>query len=227
MAESEVEMVTETELVELDSLKEYAHNPKKHHQDQIETIKTSIVNYGWDQDIVVDSDGVIIKGHGRFEAAKQLGLQRVPVKWRDGLSPDEVRSARIIDNKSNLDSGFDYDLLALEVDELIDEYSEADIATMTGFSGNDIQDLVDRMGGSIDDLTMGDDFENPADEKESPDHDRGKDDGSTGGRGERRVLYDDEGNEVTVRDEGNGDPPTVDREMECPECGHTFEPSDD
>ena len=77
----------------------YERNVKIHDEKQVSKIAESIRRFGWDQPIVVDKNGVIIKGHGRTLAAKKLGLSEVPVLVRDDLSEDEVNAARVADNR--------------------------------------------------------------------------------------------------------------------------------
>jgi len=98
-------------------LKPYENNPKLHTPGQIDKIAQSIKNFGWDQPIVVDKDGVIIKGHGRRLAAMQLGMDEVPVLVRSDLSDDQVRAARLADNRVALGE-IDSELLARELSTL-------------------------------------------------------------------------------------------------------------
>lgn len=77
----------------------YELNAKIHDVKQVERIAKSIREFGWDQPIVVDADGVIIKGHGRRLAALSLGLTQVPVWVRDDLTPAQVRASRLADNR--------------------------------------------------------------------------------------------------------------------------------
>lgn len=77
----------------------YPDNAKIHSDTQVEAIATAIKTFGFDQPIVVDKDGVIIKGHGRRLAALRLGMKLVPVVVRDDLSEDAVKAARLSDNK--------------------------------------------------------------------------------------------------------------------------------
>lgn len=95
----------------------YELNSKVHDEKQVQKIAKSITQFGWDQPIVVDSDGVIIKGHGRRLAAIQLGLKEVPVLVRDDLDPEQVRAARLADNRVAL-SDIDTDLLRQELADL-------------------------------------------------------------------------------------------------------------
>lgn len=87
------------ELMDVDKLVPYELNSKVHDEKQIAKIATSIKEFGWDQPIVVDESGSIIKGHGRRLAAISLGLKQVPVLVRRDLTPDQVRAARLADNR--------------------------------------------------------------------------------------------------------------------------------
>jgi len=102
----------------------YANNPKEHPTEQVNKIASSIKNYGWDQPIVVDGDGEIIKGHGRLQAAEKLGLDEVPVIWREDLTDAEAKAARIADNKT-AESPWNDDVLAAELD-VLGEFVPAD-----------------------------------------------------------------------------------------------------
>lgn len=221
-ASGEIDLHTQTELVSLDTLTPYAENPKNHPQGQIDRIAESIRRYGMDQAIVIDAEGVIIKGHGRYEAAQQLGLTRVPVRWRNGLSPSEVHGARIADNKTNLDSGFDYDLLAATFSEMQDSgLSQEEIADMAAFDTPDVDELINRDHADINDFVT------------HPDRDitpTAGDNNDSGGNEDGGSAPDPESAEGFANSFTNNDgtpggvsPPPGD--FECPECGHTFTPS--
>lgn len=95
----------------------YAQNAKKHDKKQIDNVAESIKQYGFVQPIVIDRDGVIVIGHCRALAAKQLGMDEVPCVCVDDLTPEQVRALRLVDNKTN-ESPWDIDLLALDLDDL-------------------------------------------------------------------------------------------------------------
>lgn len=84
----------------IELVKPYELNSKKHDEDQVGKIATSIERFGFDQPIVVDGDGVIIKGHGRRLACIKLGLKTVPVLVRNDLTPEQVKAARVADNRA-------------------------------------------------------------------------------------------------------------------------------
>lgn len=98
-------------------LKPYELNSKKHDKEQINNVAESIKQFGWQQPIVVDKDYVIIIGHCRFEAAKQLKLETVPCIVADSLTEEQVKKLRVIDNKTN-ESDWDFDLLKQDICEL-------------------------------------------------------------------------------------------------------------
>lgn len=102
----------------LSEIKPYEKNPKGH---KMEWIVSSIKQFKPDQPIVVDKNHVIIKGHGRYEAAKILGMETFPVIVRADLSEEEIRLSRIADNRSS-EGGWDFELLKGELESL---YSDA------------------------------------------------------------------------------------------------------
>jgi hypothetical protein len=129
----------------------YLNNAKKHPQEQVEAIASSIKNYGWDQPIVVDGEGEVIKGHGRLQAAKLLDLERVPVIERDDLTEAEVRAARIADNKT-AESGWLEDLLENEV-RYLNEEGTIDMGSL-GFDNEELGEML----AEDDDLSIEDKY---------------------------------------------------------------------
>ena len=119
------------EVVQLDpaTLTPYAKNSKKHPDDQLDKIAGQIHRFGFDQPIVVDENKIIIKGHGRREAALRLGLPTVPVIVRSDLNDHEKLAARIGDNKV-AESDWDNDALKFEFGTL--RRAEFDL-DLTGF----------------------------------------------------------------------------------------------
>lgn len=99
---------------ELDSIRPYAANAKKHDATQVANVAESIRQYGFVQPIVIDKDGVIVIGHCRALAAKKLGMTEVPCVCVEDLTPEQVKALRVIDNKTN-ESPWDMDLLAAEL----------------------------------------------------------------------------------------------------------------
>jgi hypothetical protein len=142
------------QLVKTESLVPYALNSKKHDAAQVSKIVASIKQFGWDQPIVVDKDMVIIKGHGRRLAALQLGLETVPVLVRDDLTGEQVRAARLADNRVAL-SDTDTEMLRKELATL--EYDLAGIfeSKEIDFSLADLGDInVDAFIDDVDKAVM-------------------------------------------------------------------------
>jgi DNA (cytosine-5)-methyltransferase 1 len=132
----DTELATDVELVGIDALIPYGNNPKAHPEEQVNKIASSIKCYGWDQPIVVDSDGEIIKGHGRLQAAQKLGLDEVPVIWREDLTDAEAKAARIADNKTAESEWLD-DELATEL-ELLGDFDDVEL----GFDEGEVDDIL-------------------------------------------------------------------------------------
>jgi len=105
------------EQVSPDKLIPYSKNAKQHTPNQVEKIANSIKRFGWQQPIVVDKKGVVIIGHGRLAAAKQLNLETVPVVRSENLSEEDVKALRLADNKLN-ESEWIENLLEEELAEL-------------------------------------------------------------------------------------------------------------
>ena len=102
-------------------------------------VASSIREYGFRQPIVVDAHDVIIIGHLRLAAAKQLGLKEVPVHVAGELSPAQVKGLRLMDNRSHEESDWDLALLAPEIADL---RALAFDLSLTGFDGRDIDSLL-------------------------------------------------------------------------------------
>lgn len=84
----------------IDDLIMYENNPKIHTDEQIDKIAKSIeLTKGLRQPIVIDKNNVIVVGHGRVQAAMQLGYETVPCELADDLTEEEIRAYRLIDNE--------------------------------------------------------------------------------------------------------------------------------
>ena len=123
---------------DVELLTKYENNTKTHPDTQVKKIADSIINYGFDQPISVDKEGVIIKGHGRLLAAEKLGMKKVPVIVRSDLTLIQAAASRIADNKV-AESPWDEDLLPLELKML--EENGIDLTNDVGFSGEELKIL--------------------------------------------------------------------------------------
>lgn len=115
-------MMLTVETWPIDKITPYDKNAKLHH---VEWIAKSISEFQIDQPIVVDGHGVIIKGHGRLKAAQSLGLTEFPVVVRTDLTPEQIRLARIADNRS-AEGGWDSALLGEELNALLSSMPDYD-----------------------------------------------------------------------------------------------------
>ncbi len=95
----------------------YPKNAKKHPKDQIVKIANSIKEFGFNQPLVVDKNNVLIVGHGRLQAAKELGLDSVPCLQVTNLTEEQTRLYRLADNKLN-ESEWDMELVIEEIKDL-------------------------------------------------------------------------------------------------------------
>ncbi len=107
-------------------------NPRTHSDAQVEQLKQSICHFGFTNPVLVDNHGGLIAGHGRLEAALQLGLKEIPTVCLDDMSEQDIRAYVIADNKLALNAGWDEGLLALEFDYLSKLDIEFDLS-LTGF----------------------------------------------------------------------------------------------
>jgi hypothetical protein len=99
-------------------------NPRKIPQRAVEVVAASLREFGWQQPLVVDSNGELIVGHTRFKAARLLKLKHAPVLVADGLTPEQVRAYRIADNRTGDYTSWDLPELARELDAIGDQFRD-------------------------------------------------------------------------------------------------------
>ena len=117
----------------------YANNARIIYSSAVNTVEESIKRYGFRQPIVVDSDGVVIVGHTRLQAALQMALEEVPVHVADDLSEDEIKGYRLADNRTHEFSDWERAALVAEITDIdmqLDD--EADLSLMTGFTEKEL-----------------------------------------------------------------------------------------
>ena len=106
------------EYININELKPYSKNAKKHPKKQIKLIKNSIESFGMCDPIAINNEKIIIEGHGRLEALKQLGYDEVPCIRLDHLTDEERRAYTLAHNKV-AESDWDFDLLNEEIDDIL------------------------------------------------------------------------------------------------------------
>jgi ParB-like nuclease domain/DNA methylase len=117
-------------------------NARTHSAKQIRQIAKSIVEFGFTNPLLVDEDGELIAGHGRYRAAELLGIGMVPVIIVAGLSPAKRRALAIADNKIAENAGWDRERLAIELPELTGLLSAEGLdISILGFGAVEIDNL--------------------------------------------------------------------------------------
>jgi DNA modification methylase len=112
-------------------------NARTHSKRQVEQIARSISTFGFTNPLLVDEHSMLIAGHGRLAAAKNLGMPEVPAITLGGLSDTEKRALMLADNKIALNAGWDTEQLRLELETLTRLDLNFDIE-ITGFSAAEI-----------------------------------------------------------------------------------------
>ena len=127
------------EIWSLDRIRPYEKNARKIPQRAVDKVAASLLEYGWQQCIVVDKHGVIVVGHVRRLAALQLGWTEAPVHVADKLTPAQIRAYRLMDNRSHQETDWDLDLLAPELTDL--RALDFDLG-LTGFDVHELDTLL-------------------------------------------------------------------------------------
>jgi DNA modification methylase len=129
-------------------LKPYPRNARRHSSKQIRQIADSIRTFGFTNPILIDAQDMILAGHGRVEAAKILNMVTVPCVRIETVTPDQRRAYILADNKLALNAGWDQEILAIELQGLVDLGFDM---TVTGFSLAEADFILDAArDGAID-----------------------------------------------------------------------------
>ncbi|MDT9601079.1 site-specific DNA-methyltransferase [Sphingosinicella rhizophila] len=125
----------------VETLKPDPRNARTHSKKQIEQIVASVREFGFTNPVLIDSEGVLIAGHGRLLAAKAIGMAEVPTIELAGLTEGQKRALRLADNKIALGAGWDLDILKVELAELSLLDLDFDL-TVSGFSTGELDVLL-------------------------------------------------------------------------------------
>ena len=121
-------------------LRPYAGNARTHSKKQIRQIAKSIERFGFCNPVLIDDAKQIIAGHGRVEAAKLLGMEAVPTVRLSHLSETDKRAYILADNKLAEKAGWDREILAIELQALVDLNVDVEL---TGFETAEIDLILD------------------------------------------------------------------------------------
>lgn len=128
--------------IKISALKPYPKNARTHNPKQIRQIAKSIQEFGFTNPVLIDKDNCILAGHGRVEAAKLAGLTEVPAVVISHLTPAQKKAYILADNRLAELSGWDKNILKVELEELQSlEDGDFDL-TLTGFDTPEIDVLL-------------------------------------------------------------------------------------
>jgi len=145
----------EIEMVPISDLIPYINNTKKHDEEQIKKVASSIKEFEFLNPIIIDKNNEIIAGHCRYEASKLLKLQKIPCIVASNLTEAQVKAYRIADNKL-AESPWDYEMLQLELESLQEMEYNIDFS---GFSLDDLHEMIIQNPENISSDVEDDDFE--------------------------------------------------------------------
>jgi DNA modification methylase len=130
------------EALAIDQIKPAKRNARTHAKKQVDQIAASMLRFGVLNPIIIDSENVVVAGHGRLAAAISLGLKTMPAIRASHLSEAEIRAYRLADNKIALNAGWDRELLAVELGELQSSLSDLEMGlSITGFEPHEVDSI--------------------------------------------------------------------------------------
>jgi len=126
------------ENLSIDALKPYPTNPRRN-DSAVDAVAKSIDAFGWNVPVICDKDLTVIAGHTRIKAAKQLGMDTIPVYIAEHLTPDQVKAYRLADNRTGEIANWDFQLLPEELRQL--QMTDIDLGLL-GFTERDLQIML-------------------------------------------------------------------------------------
>lgn len=133
------EQVLKILYLDISEIKEYENNSKEHPEWQVLQIANSIEKFGFNDPIAIDENNTIIEGHGRYLAAKKLGLNKIPCIQLKKLKESERKAYIIAHNKLTINTGFDLEKLKTELEML--KLTNIDLE-LTGFERMELEDIM-------------------------------------------------------------------------------------
>jgi DNA modification methylase len=136
------------EQVPIDKLVPYARNARTHSKQQIAQLRASLREFGFVSPAVIDSQYNILVGHGRVQAAREEGYEKIPCVFAEDLSEAQKRAYIIADNQLSLNAGWDEGLLSVELSDLQENAFDL---SLLGFDEKDLAKLLDADAEAEDD----------------------------------------------------------------------------
>lgn len=121
----------------------YENNPRLN-DEAVEAVANSIKQFGFKVPIIIDSSNIIVAGHTRLKAAKQLGMDKVPCIVADDLTEEQIRAFRLVDNKVSELADWDYEKLEEELANI----NSIDM-NIFDFDMSEINDIVEHLDEDI------------------------------------------------------------------------------
>ena len=120
------------DMIPINDIKPYERNAKRHPQEQVDQIINSIKAFGMNDPIGVwGKDNIIVEGHGRYVALREMGeTGSVPVIHLDNLTDEQRKAYALAHNKLTMNTGFDFSILEEEMESLADYFDMADFGFM-------------------------------------------------------------------------------------------------
>lgn len=127
----------------ISELNPYKNNPR-FNDEAVEAVANSIKQFGFKVPIIIDSSNIIVAGHTRLKAAKQLGMDKVPCIVADDLTEEQIRAFRLVDNKVSELADWDYEKLEEELANI----NSIDM-NIFDFDMSEINDIVEHLDEDI------------------------------------------------------------------------------
>jgi len=109
--------------IKIDNIIPYENNPR-HNDEAVEYVKNSIKEFGFKVPIVIDKNNVIVTGHTRYKACKELGIATIPCIRADDLTDEQIKAFRVADNSVAAVATWDYDKLEIELQDLDIDFAD-------------------------------------------------------------------------------------------------------
>lgn len=136
-----MEKIMQIHTISIHNIKAYENNPRKIPDEAVDKVANSIQEFGFKVPVILDKNNVIVCGHTRILAAKKLGLEEIPCVVADDLTDEQIKAFRLADNKLSELSGWDWDKLDIELEEL--DFDMADFGFNIDFDEKEELDIND------------------------------------------------------------------------------------